>query len=497
MNPNRKAFEFIQQGKDEEALGELLRSKERNPEDTVALYYLALLYSKKGNNDLARKHFMDILRIGKFNQEVGRVDVLLKLATLNLQVNLYDGAFRNFQTILRHEPTNKTALFQMAFLSLGQGIFDFALKYFDQYLAQEKKDFEALIGAAIANNQLDNGKNAEEQLLKAGKLEPHSKICNLLTGVQLLYNKKYKEAIPFLSKVLNEKSELQIYFFVSRILGFLKYKTNNTEEAIEDIEELKKFCKKNSLNDFLTHINFNLGIYYSGIHDWTLASSHFSIVEHLNSLYPNIEKILKNLDMIQNGDELAEQELIRLIKKWEELVIPPRKLYDLSGLKSRFAFNIRQLLGIREKVSESQVEAFEEREFAPERPGGKKVEDWKDLFHVGFQEFEKIVYRIARKLGLEIVERMNTYRDQDGLDLLTKEKASEESVMLIFRRWQETRLGDIELRNIVQLLKEQRVNKAFLMVTTGLTDGAKKTSETLPNFRIFTPEEIISLIKSV
>lgn len=495
FSSNRKGLELMRNQQYDEALTEFLRAVDKNPQDFRSRYYLALIYAKKKNIDLARKHLQDLLNANRFNDEVERNDVLLKMASLNLELGLDEQAFQNFQEVLDLDPGNRNALFQLGYLAVGQSEFEIAHDFFKKFLAVDKKDFEALFADAVCLNKIGQGSEAEKTFVRALKSNPESKLTRLLYGVQLLLNEKYSNALKELRILLDDKSTPHVVYFIKRTTALLLYKNQRSLEAVRMLEELKRYCKQNELGKQIPPLLYDLAMIFLSLHDWSFASAYLTMVEYFDADYNDVHMALQNLEYIYSGDETSERELINIVQTWENNRTKQFDLFALSGLRSGKKFNITSFMptakgAVAVNRGKGEIELEEDDQVSA-------GSNWDELFKLSFNDFERLVYHISKSIDLSVTTRLNTYREQDGIDLLCKEKNSGENVLVVFRRWKQSKLGDIELRNIVDYIKNERIKRAYLMITTGLTDGAKATSESIPEIKIYSHEELVSLIEQV
>lgn len=499
FSASRRAFEMIRSKQYEEALPELLRSVDANPNDFVSRYYLALLYSKRDEIDMARRHFREILERGRFNEEIPKIDVLLKLAALNMKVEMYDNAFLNFYRAHQADPNNKDALFQLGMMTIGQEEFDMAQRYLSRYIQKDKYDHEAHIALGVAYNRLNKHQEAEDHFLQAVLNNSDSKLAKLLTGLQLLHNQKPKEAYEHMQKIAEPKQP-ELYFFIQKQLAFLKYKKGEIKQAIYDLEDLKKFAKQNQLGAKLAPLLYDLGMMNINLHDWTFGSAYLSMVEYMDPDYPQINEPLQELAYVQNGDEGSERKLNDIVKQWEHEKSKQTQIYELSSLKSPYKINIRELLALEkagsspEEPASNKSKSADKKKEAPKKDGTsvaeEETETSESIVKMEYHEFERLAYQIARAMELTIDRDIGTYPEKDGLDLLCREKSSSTPVLVAFRRWNEGQIGEIEVGNMIDYMQGEKIKRGYLFTTTELTEKAQSALEEMPGIAVYRQDDI-------
>ncbi len=498
FSPHKRGFEFLKGKNYEQAQREFLHAIDKNPSDVNSRYYLALIYAMQGNHDLARKHLQDIVSINRYNNEVERADVLSKLAALNTEAGLNEPAFLNYLEILEYDPGNKLALFQLGFMALGQGEFSIANEYLSKYIDREKRDFEALLALGVCKNRLEEHSEAEQLLGRAVKANSDSRLARMLYAIQLLINKKYSDSLKIMRDILDDQASPYLYFFVKRTTAFLLHKGQRTLEAIRILEELKRFSKQNKLGDQLTPVLYDLAMLFIHLHDWTFGSAYLTMVEYFDPTYGDTASALKDIEYMHNGDETAERDLQQVVSSWENDQGKQFHLFKLSGLASKKRFNLQAVYN----SAIAETPTVTPKASSPSGAGkkGKSTSSaasasFDQLLTMPFNDFERKAYHLAKKIDLSVSSRLSTYREQDGIDLLCKEKNSGDQVLLVIRRWKETKLGDIELRNLADYMHTEKIKRTIIMVTTGLTDSAQKTAETMPDLYVYSYEELLQLLE--
>ena len=67
--------------------------------------------------------------------------------------------------------------------------------------------------------------------------------------------------------------------------------------------------------------------------------------------------------------------------------------------------------------------------------------------------------RLVLKLGNKVDEILHTYRDSDGVDILSQSEENDDKVLVWVRRWKDSKVGEITLRNFAQAVNDIKATK--------------------------------------
>lgn len=102
------------------------------------------------------------------------VDLRLRKAAVNLELNQWDYAIDEYGRVLEYDPKNLTAFFFRAYANNQLRRYDLAVADYDRILSLVPKHFEALLGGSVANKKAGNRVKALDQLNLLVQLYPDS-----------------------------------------------------------------------------------------------------------------------------------------------------------------------------------------------------------------------------------------------------------------------------------------------------------------------------------
>ena len=250
VNPYMKAVSAFNSGNYEPALQLIHKINNRK-----AKFLEAYIYLRKGEFDVAR----DILRnLAKYRDEIGEQSAYLYAFSFFAQGDYQTAAeeFENFLRVSRNPKFRKQAQLRLADCYYNLGKKDIARRIYETFIKNNANSPEA-IDAAYQLTLLEMNSSevdVEKQIKRFLRKYPRYKLADLLrTQLADLYieKKNYAEAekiFLYLIKKNVRESEYALYK-----LGYLKYKTGNTDEAKQIlIAYLQKYpngrFKKDTLN---------------------------------------------------------------------------------------------------------------------------------------------------------------------------------------------------------------------------------------------------------
>ncbi|MEW5894273.1 MAG: tetratricopeptide repeat protein [Candidatus Omnitrophota bacterium] len=223
----RLGADYARLGKLTEAINDLLKALEYDPENVQARYLLALIYSTQKKYDEAAKEYENILT-SFAKAEPENMEIYGYLAQLYYSQKEYDKAIQQFHAVLELEPTNKEVLFLLGALYLEKGDEDKAIEFFKRTLQLDPQHDSCLnsLGYIYANRN-ENLDEAKDLIARA--LEIDSDNGAYLDSMGWVYFKQgdYNKALEFL---LNAATNLKDPVILDH-LGDVYYKLNDLVNA--------------------------------------------------------------------------------------------------------------------------------------------------------------------------------------------------------------------------------------------------------------------------
>ncbi len=493
MDPMNKADQFIKQNRFMEAVSEYKRVLYTKPDNINIHYIIADLYLKLNKTEQAIFHLSEIIRIDKYNYEVEQLDVQKKLANAyHLVGNIHD-AFQTFINTLSLHPDDAEALYHTSFISLGQEEFEIAQRYFNK-LVKLDDSFEIFFGIGICSYQNQKIDNAVKYFKESISIKPNSEIAILAITLALQKTENYKEAITYIKKLANKASSDDVKYISMRLLAFLYIQSKKVDEAIGIMEEMLDLAKKNEAEEEIKLTLYDLGFACVKANKNSKANNYWKELQKLDRDYNNIHDLLDLLfkEMNKPADEMKDDFEIYVSDStddWQANAFSPKFLWDICGLKSDKEVDIKNML-VTTKVTKGKDQK------AADSSSGDFNERIEKFCNLNTENFKIMSNRLVSKMGFKVDEILPTYREADGVDFLTFGEDGKK-VLVWVRRWQDTKVGEITLRNFAQAINDAKASKGLLVTTAELTDGAEKSLKNLSKVTPIYPEEVNNLLKGL
>ncbi len=495
LNPLNKAQNFVKQNMIEEAIIEYRKILENDPMNSLVHYRLGQLYFDQNKIDQGIIHFEDILNINKFNFEVDKTDVLRTLGKAYLFRDEVENAFQIFLDILNIYPNDEDALYYVSFISLGQELFEFANKHFDRLVKVQKKSFEILFGAGIASYQEQKINDSVKYFKEALALEPHSDIGNIAIGFALQRKRDFKTAVKYLQMVIDNSEDNNAIFIAKRLVGVILTQSERYKEALEMFQDILDFTGKNDMKDEKCAILYDLGFVCIRAEKTDMAYDYWNQAYQIDRNYKNVQRMvtilrkemenLRSMKPDPNIESASDH-----VENWIKDAFPENYLWKICGLKSDREIDLKSIR-IVSRISSGKGAALTSS-------GGKSSSDpaeaMERFLEIDLENFRIVANRIVHKLGYNVEEILNTYRDSDGVDFLAKNTSTNKTALIWVRRWKGTKVGEIPLRNFAQAINDFKAAEGLFITTTELNAPAEASLKRLSKVKVIYPERLGDLL---
>ncbi len=527
INPFNKGMKLLEEGNIDEAILEFTRAVEKDPENYIAHFKLAHLYLQKDVLLKAEEHFKQVLEIGKFNEEIKRLDILQHLSKIQFNLKKYEELLFTLKEILAVFPSDYTANYYLGLLYAGQLIYEEAIKYFQKAIRARPTDINTRINLALCYVQVENIDSAIKELEEAVKNAPENEKAKFFLAIALFMAKGYKKAIDFFLTVLKSTQEKERKFICYRLISAAFFLLDKIDRAKEFLDTGIEFVKMESMFEEYKTLLYDYGMMYASIGNFIQAKEKWKILNVIDENYPNLEELLKYIEIktspveepeeeiepyltpaaasyfkaaqhIINGESEQEEDeekkyetIFNEIKEeWLNSFIPENFLWKLGGLTSAKRFNIEMLME-KEKLENVQAEASK----------FNIPSIIKEFMKLDRKKFEEVGRKIVQKLGYIIIKEnfrptLADFVEGDGIDFVAKEPGIAGQIVLIqLRRWDQGKVGEIPFRNMTQSMAEVKAKRGIFIVPAELTEGAQRFLEKMPNITVLTYKDMGKLLR--
>lgn len=532
INPFNRGIKLLEEGNIDEAILEFTRAVEKDPKNYVAHFKLAHLYLQKDVLLKAEEHFKQVLEIGKFNEEIKRLDILQQLAKIQFNLKKYEELLFTLKEIFAIFSSDYTANYYLGLLYAGQLIYEEAIKYFQKAIKARPADINTRINLALCYVQIGQIDSAIKELEEAVKNAPENEKAKFFLAITLFMAKGYKKAIDFFLTVLKSSQDKERKFICYRLISAAFFLLDKIDRAKEFLDTGIEFVKMESLFEEYKTLLYDYGMMYALTGNFIQAKEKWEILNVIDENYPNLQQLLKYVEIKtspveestgeeeegiepyltpaaasyfkaaqhiigaeseqeeEDEEEKYEKIFNEIKEEWLNSFIPENFLWKLGGLTSAKRFNIEMIMekekleNVKEEASRFNITSL-----------------IKEFMKLNRKKFEDVGRKIVQKLGYSIIKEnfrptLADFVEGDGIDFVAKEPGIGGQIVLIqLRRWDQGKVGEIPLRNMTQSMAEVKAKKGIFIVPAELTEGAQKFLEKMSNITVLTYKDIGRLLR--
>jgi tetratricopeptide (TPR) repeat protein len=312
----------------------------------------------------------------------------------------------------------------------------------------------------------------------------------------VLYRKSdYNSGIGYCRNVIENSKDNNAIFIAKRLLAFIHIEMEDYPPALKLLEELKEDCSREGLNDELKIILYDIGFAYLAHTRNDEASLAWNELFQMDRNFRNIMDISVRLrqEMEAKPGSKADtyKPVITELRSWKRGVFHRNFLWDICGLKSD------ERLDLLEIISDVRDSSNSTDDFLNDERDEDRISEIGDIYKLNIDAFERISIKLCEKLGFTIDEVMSTYRGSDGLDLMATQKDGKVKTLICIRRWKDTNIGEIPLRNFAQTINDVNAKQGYFITTSPLSAAGESVLNSLEKVKVIFPEELIKHLKGI
>ena len=492
-NSRSRAELLLKENRIDEAIDEFKKIIERQPSDVSTHWRLAGLYLKQKKTDMAADHLESIINTNQYSGDATKDAVFRLLADTYLKIGDKPRAFELYYNLLNDYPSDPEGLYHVGFLLLGQELFEAAYKHLELLSKIKKNNFEILFGAGIAALQSNNIDEAVTAFQDALSVKPDSDIANIAMAFVLYRKSDFNAAVDYAMNVMDKSQDNNAIFIAKRLLAFLYVEMKKYSFAINLFEELRKDCFNNELDDELKMILYDVGFAYLAEKKADEAHSAWNELFIMDRDYKDtidiITRLRQELDTKSNTMQDNQKPVISELGRWKKSVFPETFLWEICGLKSNIKMDLQAIVSsgkISPRIKNLNGE------------GNKAlVSNIDDIYKLDVAGFRRVSSKLCERLGFTIDETMNTYKNSDGVDFLATQNDNKTKTLIWFRRWKDTNIGEIPLRNFAQAINDVNVKQGYFITTSPLSAAGESVLNSFEKVKVILPEELSKHLKGI
>jgi tetratricopeptide (TPR) repeat protein len=493
LHPANRAAEFLKNGRIDDAIDEYKKILDENPFDFETHYNLAMLFLELNDADQAAIHLQKILDIGRYNHIIEKINVQKMLAKIFEQRDEQENAFALYYDIVRMYPGDIEALYNTAFITLGQSEFDIAQRYFDKLVKLKETGFDVMYGAGICSYMNQKFNESVEYFKTAVLSRPESELANISMILALLKKRDFRTSLAFSNKLIGLSQDVNVKFIALRSAAFSEVLMKHFPEGVKKFEEVLEFSRSHELQDEIVLTLYDIAFACIKAEMSKRAYDYWNELFSLNRNFRNTADLIMTLrkDMETGNKEkntLQWDAINDKCEEWMRSPYPDDFLWGICSLKASNMFDVKKY------VVSTKITSENDSDYSDMGYSKNLIER---LISLDTENFRIIANRVSEKMGYRVDQIMPSYRESDGVDLLTTKKDTKEKAVVWLRRWKGTKVGEIPLRNFAQQINDVKAASGVFVTTTPLTVEAEKTVQSLSKVKVVLPEELNSYLSGL
>ena len=209
-----------------------------------------LLFSFSQSNEDLRKELKEITE--KVDANPSSLDFRLQKAALNIQLEQWESAKREYDYVLNREPENLAGLYYRAYVNEKLYRYNFARMDYESLLKIDPVNFEARLGLALLNQKDQHYTEAMDQINLLVEAHPDNALVYVARGNMEKERGMYALAEYDYTQAIQLEPE-QTDYLVSR--ADVRILMGNAEGAKADLDLLvKKGIAKSALQNFYSRL---------------------------------------------------------------------------------------------------------------------------------------------------------------------------------------------------------------------------------------------------
>ncbi len=248
-------------------LNDLLEKDDRNP---YAHYLLAEAYMKDKNRQYAIVEYRQVLKLGRFNENIKEVNIRSKLAKLYAEKKAIEEAKKEYLILTKLDPSNFENYYELGKIYYNVGVLEKAAGFLKKAISNNSKHDQSyyLLGQIYYRN--GQNQEAKNMLINAIKIDQNNYKAHYFLGLVLRQQGDYEWAVKEF-EVAQKSDELKVKCFLAKGTCYLE--RNQYPKATMEFERGLKFAKKNSdtelnLRYFMAECQEKMRDIHSAIKNW-------------------------------------------------------------------------------------------------------------------------------------------------------------------------------------------------------------------------------------
>ena len=505
---------------------ELRKKISLNPKDLTSMYQLAMLEEKIQllPNALAKYELLLKSRYFK-NNNIDEIEIYKKLEEGYYKLNDKESNFKYAVKISKADPNNIYYTMKLGIILGKEGKYKLACEYFNKLIVtKENIDDECLKVAALSFFMIKDYKKSivflEEIYKKNYNTEETYSLEKLLISMYIAAD-ELTIAINFLDQILKDTSITEEHkLYIYRMYLYSLYKLPDNNRFNDMYNNLKDMYKLDNANLKYSSILCDFAFYSYFLKDINTSINYFSKLKSFNleeySIY-HIDNILEYLTEVNkaygqltrlrssiklNNDKYKNERFdkyvdFNLINMWEDV---------LSIWETTFA-NLDYMLSLVEVENTMDIDKILHELNAEQKQDSdssqNNITKIESIYSLNLNNFKKLCQNIIQtKLSYSILHEYSDniinyeYGDDANYLAYPTGKSRKEVTLISFRRWKNTVVGELILRDFLMMVNEAEAKNGILILPVKLTNSAKSYAKHNDKITVYTRSQFETLLKT-
>ena len=511
---------------------DLEKKVKENPSDYNSLYELANLEEQHNFLENALSKYEKLIESGYFEGE--EVNIYKKLENIYKRLGNEEESFKYVLKISQLDIKDNYYSLKTAVILGREGAYTLACKYFNRVL-NNKSDFE-IDELKIGSLCYFVGHEYKKMITLLEEL--HKRLSRNISNIEEDYDemvlvekillslyivtdeintaRNLAEHILSLRSINNDKS---YKFFINRMYLYILYKSDDNDAFEELYNKLSNEYRISDIEKEKINIILDFSFYSYFIKDINSAIHYFEhlrlfeapefasydfnkIIKYLLEISKAYEQLKKSRTSMQlnNDEKFKHENYEKYVNKtyidiWEDSV----KLWESSFNNIDDVFTLVEAEGtmdIAKILSECNID---ETTSSIENKTIKKVDR---IYDITLASFKSICFDIIQnKLLYSAVQEYNessiTYDYGDEVNYLAfaSNKNKKDLTLISFKRWRNTEVGELILRDFIMLIEEAGANNGILVLPVELTNTARSYALHNNKIKVYTRNQFNYMLR--
>ena len=514
-------------------INELNKKLLKNPNDYNTIYKLASLKDESGDILDALKKYEFLMSVNYFNDNE-KIKIYKRMENICTELDYKEEAFKYDVIITNLEPTNTYYLIKTAYTLFNEKKYQFACNYFNKAIMSRREFNIDEIKAAIYSyykiknyervitflEDLDKRINKDSVNLQNELIEIRKALISMY-----LFTDKLQYASEYLEEILNNNDnnlDKNLLIYYNRMYLFVLHKFGDKKKFKDVYRKIKSTLKTDELEAANEELIFDFGFYSYFLGYIEDAIKYFEIIIKFNSSISRTYKINEVLGYLyqvyranlhvnkgnRKLDNIYEHEYYKdyiekeNLNEWENTVeIWENNFTNFEYINTLMPKNNENSIDVENILLNLKITHHIKLENKNKESSNNSNNNIVDkIYNLTFNDFKKLCKNIVtNKLSYTIVQEFIDNPDDniDEIDYLAydSEVGKYNLTFISIKRWNNTNVGELILRDFIVRVKDSGAKKGVLIVPVELTKSAKSYAVHSEIVTIYSRNQLNNLLK--